>query len=124
MGAQIVGESLEVTIEDTGVGIGPEDLPHLGDPYFQARSTCNRYNDGAGLGLSIVKGLLALHGGEMLIDSRLGKGTRVTVHLPVDCERLRKSVGPLASRPVSPSAKCAINGPAGVSSGNRMKLSA
>src|SRR5258707_11304270 len=76
VGAKVNGESLVVTVEDTGVGIGAEDLPRLGDPYFQARSTGNRNHDGAGLGLSIVKGLLALHGGEMHIVSRIGNGTQ------------------------------------------------
>ncbi len=49
-----------VAVEDTGVGIGAEDLPRIGDPFFQARSSYDRHHDGTGLGLSIVKGLLAL----------------------------------------------------------------
>ncbi len=75
-----------VTVEDTGVGIGADDLPRVGDPFFQARSSYDRRHDGTGLGLSIVKGLLALHGGDLEIVSRLGEGTRVTFHLPLDCE--------------------------------------
>jgi cell cycle sensor histidine kinase DivJ len=46
--------------------------------------------DGTGLGISIVKGLLELHGGEIQIASRLGEGTRVAVRLPLDCESTRK----------------------------------
>ena len=49
-----------------------------------------RTHDGAGLGLSIVKGLVKLHGGEVAVRSRVGEGTRVTVRLPLDCERRRK----------------------------------
>jgi len=64
-------------------------LPRIGDPFFQARSSYDRRHDGIGLGLSIVKGLVALHGGELEIASRLGEGTRVTVRLPLDCERAR-----------------------------------
>ena len=60
-------------------------MPRVGDPFFQARSSYDRRHDGTGLGLSIVKGLLALHGGDLEIHSRLGEGTRVTFHLPVDC---------------------------------------
>jgi cell cycle sensor histidine kinase DivJ len=75
-----------VTVEDNGVGIGAEDLLRVGDPFFQARSSYDRRHDGTGLGLSIVKGLLALHGGHIEIISRLGEGTRVTFHLPVNCE--------------------------------------
>jgi cell cycle sensor histidine kinase DivJ len=77
---------IAVAVEDTGVGIGVDDLPRIGDPFFQARSSYDRHHDGTGLGLSIVKGLLALHGGRMEIASRLGEGTRVTIHLPIDCE--------------------------------------
>jgi cell cycle sensor histidine kinase DivJ len=79
-----------LTVEDTGVGIDVEDLPRVGDPFFQARASYDRRHDGTGLGLSIVKGLVTLHGGDLDIRSRLGEGTRVTVRLPVDCERPRK----------------------------------
>jgi cell cycle sensor histidine kinase DivJ len=83
------GEFIAVSIEDTGVGIDAEDLPRVGDPFFQAKSTYDRRHDGTGLGVSIVKGLLALHGGRLQIHSRLGEGTRVTAFLPLDCQRAR-----------------------------------
>jgi cell cycle sensor histidine kinase DivJ len=76
-------------VEDNGVGIGDEDLARVGEPYFQARTSYDRRHGGTGLGLSIVKGLVRLHGGEMNIRSRVGEGTRVTVRLPLDCERAR-----------------------------------
>jgi two-component system, cell cycle sensor histidine kinase DivJ len=88
--ARSQGGSIAVTVEDNGVGIGAEDLPRVGDPFFQARSNYDRRHDGTGLGLSIVKGLLALHGGEIEIVSRLGEGTRVTFHLPVDCTNVQR----------------------------------
>jgi two-component system, cell cycle sensor histidine kinase DivJ len=84
--AKADGSSIAVTVEDTGVGIGDDDLPRVGDPFFQARSSYSRRHDGTGLGLSIVKGLVALHGGHVDIDSRLGEGTRVTIRLPIDCQ--------------------------------------
>jgi two-component system, cell cycle sensor histidine kinase DivJ len=84
------GGSIAVTVEDNGVGIGAEDLPRVGDPFFQARSSYDRRHDGTGLGLSIVKGLLALHGSELEIRSRLGEGTCVTFHLPVDCAGVQR----------------------------------
>ncbi len=80
---------LVITVEDTGVGIGAEDLLRVGEPFFQARSSYDRRHDGTGLGLSIVKGLLALHGGWLEIESRIGEGTRAIVHLPFDCEAAR-----------------------------------
>ena len=82
---------LVITVEDTGVGIGAEDLPRVGEPFFQARSSYDRRHDGTGLGVSIVKGLLALHGGWMEIESRVGEGTRAIVHLPLDCEAVRRN---------------------------------
>jgi cell cycle sensor histidine kinase DivJ len=69
---------------DTGVGVDAADLPRLGAPFFQARDTYDRKHEGTGLGLSIVKGLVELHGGELDIRSELGKGTHVTVRLPID----------------------------------------
>ncbi|HEV2956977.1 MAG TPA: ATP-binding protein, partial [Xanthobacteraceae bacterium] len=59
-----------------------DDLARLGDPFFQAHSDYDRPRDGAGLGLSIVKGLLDLQDGRMEIASRVGEGTCVTVRLP------------------------------------------
>jgi two-component system, cell cycle sensor histidine kinase DivJ len=89
------GPKLAVAVEDTGVGIGEADLPHLGKAFFQARASYDRRHDGTGLGLSIVKGLVRLHGGDMDIHSRLGDGTRVTVRLPIDCEGIGRAVEPI-----------------------------
>jgi cell cycle sensor histidine kinase DivJ len=89
------GPKLAVAVEDTGVGIGEADLPHLGEAFFQVRASYDRRHDGTGLGLSIVKGLVRLHGGDMDIRSRLGVGTRVTVRLPIDCEGFRPAVEPI-----------------------------
>jgi cell cycle sensor histidine kinase DivJ len=90
---------IAISVTDTGIGIEPEDLPRIGDPFFQARSSYDRRHDGTGLGLSIVKGLLALHGGEIEIASRLGEGTCVTVRLPLDCDvALRPAAEPADDR--------------------------
>ena len=86
VGARCEGVMLAVTVEDTGVGIGEDDLPRLGEAFFQARASYDRRHDGTGLGLSIVKGLVQLHDGDMAIASRLGEGTRVTVRLPLERE--------------------------------------
>jgi cell cycle sensor histidine kinase DivJ len=88
-----------IAVSDTGVGIGADDLPRIGSPFFQSRSSYDRRHDGTGLGLSIVKGLVALHGGEIEIASRLGEGTCVTVRLPLDCERARIAAAPLRRLP-------------------------
>jgi cell cycle sensor histidine kinase DivJ len=80
------GDRLVVSVEDNGVGISAADLPRIGNPFFQARSTYDRRHDGTGLGLSIVKGLVSLHGGDMQVRSELGKGTAISIQLPLDCE--------------------------------------
>jgi cell cycle sensor histidine kinase DivJ len=77
---------LHVCVEDNGIGISAADMPRIGNPFFQARSAYDRRHDGTGLGLSIVKGLIALHGGDMQVNSELGKGTSVSIALPLDCE--------------------------------------
>ena len=93
--AQCEGAKLALVVEDTGVGIGEDDLPRIGEAFFQARASYDRRHDGTGLGLSIVKGLVRLHDGEVDIASRLGKGTRVTVRLPLDCEGEHRAADPI-----------------------------
>jgi cell cycle sensor histidine kinase DivJ len=83
--AKVEAGEIVITVEDTGVGIASEDLPRIGDPFFQARSSYDRRHDGTGLGVSIVKGLVALHGGAVRLASRVGDGTSVVVRLPRDC---------------------------------------
>jgi two-component system, cell cycle sensor histidine kinase DivJ len=81
--------AITFVVEDSGVGISDEDLARVGEPYFQAGASYDRRHGGTGLGLSIVKGLVRLHGGEFSIRSRIGQGTRITIALPLDCERSR-----------------------------------
>jgi two-component system, cell cycle sensor histidine kinase DivJ len=88
--ASCQGAIAVIEVEDNGVGIDAADLPRLGDPFFQARASYDRRHEGSGLGLSIVKGLVQLHGGELDIRSRIGEGTRVIVRLPADGEPLHK----------------------------------
>ena len=83
IGASCDGPSLVMTVDDTGVGIDQEDIPRLGEAFFQACSRHDRRSEGSGLGLSIVKGLVKLHDGQIDIRSRVGEGTRVTVRLPI-----------------------------------------
>ena len=81
--ASVSGSQLALRISDTGVGIAPDDLKRIGAPFFQAGKTYQRRHEGTGLGLSIVKSLIALHLGELTVQSRLGEGTAVTVKLPL-----------------------------------------
>lgn len=81
--ANVEGSRLLVRVVDSGVGIGAEDLKRIGDPFFQAGKTYQRRHEGTGLGLSIVKSLVAMHGGEMTVQSQIDVGTTVTVALPM-----------------------------------------
>jgi cell cycle sensor histidine kinase DivJ len=81
--AGVEATRLIIRVADTGVGITAEDLKRIGDPFFQAGKTYQRRHEGTGLGLSIVKSLVALHGGEMSVQSKIDEGTTVTVMLPL-----------------------------------------
>jgi cell cycle sensor histidine kinase DivJ len=93
--ASVEGARLVLRVVDTGVGISSEDLKRIGDPFFQAGKTYQRRHEGTGLGLSIVKSLVAMHGGEMNVQSRVGEGTIVAVALPL------RFVPPVVCEPAS-----------------------
>ncbi len=93
VGAETIDSMIHVYVADTGIGIAAEDLPRLGDPFFQAKSNYDRSFEGAGLGLSLVRGLVGLHGGALSLESAPGMGTRVTVRLPLDCRTHVKTIG-------------------------------
>jgi len=71
-------------VEDTGPGIPPEDLPHIFDRFYRGDPSRKRTeNSGFGLGLSIAKWIVDHHGGQIEVESQVGKGTRFTVWLPL-----------------------------------------
>jgi PAS domain S-box-containing protein len=72
---------VEFAVADTGVGITPEDLPHVTEPFRQAAGTSTRFG-GTGLGLSITKHLVEMHDGLLELESAPGKGTVARVWLP------------------------------------------
>ncbi|MFY9629127.1 MAG: HAMP domain-containing sensor histidine kinase [Methylocystis sp.] len=78
------GNSLNLSVSDNGIGIAPNDLAHLGEAFFQASSSHDRAYEGTGLGLSVVRGLVGLHGGAIAVESALKAGTTVTVRFPLD----------------------------------------
>ncbi|MCX7354956.1 MAG: PAS domain-containing protein [Alphaproteobacteria bacterium] len=73
---------IDIAISDTGIGIRPEDLSRIGQPFQQVDASFTRQHGGAGLGLSISRKLVELHGGTLTIESELGVGTTVTVRFP------------------------------------------
>ena len=79
---------MRITVSDTGKGIAPEFLPYIFDRFRQADSSSTRRHGGLGLGMSLVKHLVELHGGEVRAESAgLGQGTTFTVDLPIRAVR-------------------------------------
>lgn len=88
---QTINEHCWIRVKDTGIGIRPDQLPHLFERFHQADGSASRSHEGSGLGLALVKELVELHGGEVTVESIYGKETVFTVklllgkaHLPVD----------------------------------------
>ncbi|MDX3906463.1 MAG: ATP-binding protein [Pigmentiphaga sp.] len=82
--ARRTDSQFEVSVADTGVGIEPDFLPHLFDRFRQADGSTSRRHGGLGLGLSIVKQLVEMHGGEVRAESEgLNRGACFTISLPV-----------------------------------------
>jgi signal transduction histidine kinase len=78
------GGRVRLRVADTGIGIGPEDLPHVFERFYRA-DKARRRGDGAGgsgLGLSICRAIVNAVGGTISVDSRPGEGTTMTVELP------------------------------------------
>ena len=82
--ASYAGTNLEISVADTGCGIPPDVLPHIFDPFVQAQDpthTADR-TGGTGLGLSICRRLVAMMGGELSVETELGKGSTFTARIP------------------------------------------
>jgi signal transduction histidine kinase len=78
LGARLV----RMEVSDTGIGIPSTDLPRLTERFYRVDKTRSRELGGTGLGLAIVKHLVQAHGGELAIESELGRGTTVAFTLP------------------------------------------
>ncbi len=72
----------EIIVQDEGIGIATEQVPHLFERFRQIDRE-EMEQQGAGLGLAIAQGLIALHGGEITVDSKLGEGSTFTIRLPI-----------------------------------------
>jgi signal transduction histidine kinase len=76
-------------VQDTGIGIAPDHIPQLFQPFYQVDSSLSRQYEGTGLGLTLIKLLTELHGGQVSVSSELGQGSTFTILLPYN-----KSVSP------------------------------
>jgi two-component system cell cycle sensor histidine kinase PleC len=72
-----------LAVEDTGIGIKADDLPKIFQPFSQIESPYTKTTTGTGLGLAVTKRLVDLHGGTVKMESEWGKGSKVTVTIPI-----------------------------------------
>jgi signal transduction histidine kinase/CheY-like chemotaxis protein len=95
---------VRVTVSDTGIGIAPDLLPHVFEIFSQAKPASGRSQGGLGIGLSLVKGLVELHGGTVAAESEgPGRGSSFTVRLPV--ARTDRAAAALHSRDTAASSE-------------------
>jgi signal transduction histidine kinase len=77
------GAGVEIRVADRGLGIDAADLPRIFEPFYRGRRAVDAQVRGTGVGLSVVRHVIASHKGSIGVDSRVGEGTTVTVRLPV-----------------------------------------
>ena len=77
-----LGSVIRVSVSDTGPGIAPEHLPHLFDRFFRADRGRSRPQGGSGLGLAIAQSIVRAHGGQLLVESAVGRGSTFVAILP------------------------------------------
>jgi signal transduction histidine kinase len=101
--ARFGGGELQISVKDEGAGIAPEFLPHMFDLFAQADQSLDRSQGGLGIGLTLVKHLIELHGGHVFAASEgLGKGAEVTVCLPAHVGEAAKTEAPAAPVRIAP----------------------
>ena len=98
------GDQAVIRVRDTGIGIAADDLSRLFDMFAQVDTSLERSRDGLGIGLTLVKTLVEMHGGTVQVHSEgLGRGSEFTVRLPVVAATARPSSQPAVREPIAPS---------------------
>jgi two-component system phosphate regulon sensor histidine kinase PhoR len=83
LSAAMLGDQMELRVADNGLGIPPDDLPHIFERFYRVDKGRSRSSGGTGLGLSIVKHIVQSHGGTVHAESELGRGTTVVMRMPL-----------------------------------------
>ncbi len=96
----VVESLLRLTVADTGVGIPPEVLPRIFERFWQVDTSSTRKFRGAGIGLAMVHSLSTAMGGEVKVDSELGRGTVFTIELPVEAAAPQESAATTDTDPL------------------------
>jgi signal transduction histidine kinase len=77
-------QRLKITVEDRGIGISKKEISQIFQPFYRSKSVVDAQIHGNGLGLSLVKQTVEAHGGRISVESEIGKGSRFTIHLPLN----------------------------------------
>ncbi len=105
VGCEVVDQTATVTVSDNGIGIAPEMQPRIFDIFSQANSALQRSQGGLGIGLSLVKGLVELHGATIdVVSAGVNQGSKFSVRLPI-------LTTPIAGPTADPRAKSAATTP-------------
>ncbi|WP_269850631.1 sensor histidine kinase [Methanosarcina horonobensis] len=81
------GDLVIITVKDTGIGIPEDDLDRIFKPFIQLESSLSRTFEGTGLGLTLVKKYVEMHGGNISVKSRAGEGSSFRFELPVNRQK-------------------------------------
>ena len=92
-----LGERIRVSVQDTGIGIAPEDLTRLARPFEQIETQHAKTQQGTGLGLALTKSLVEMHGGALEMQSSPGEGTTVSFTVPIRQTRSGQTTGVVAA---------------------------
>ena len=84
VGARLVGEMVEIAVNDTGIGIAPEDHTAVFEQFKQVGTDNTHKAEGTGLGLALTRKLVELHGGAIRLESESGKGSTFAFTLPLN----------------------------------------
>jgi signal transduction histidine kinase len=76
-------ENVLVEVEDEGIGIHPDEVGKVFEKFFKGRNALDQSAKGTGLGLTLVKHIVEAHGGRILVDSRLGRGSKFSMVFPI-----------------------------------------
>ncbi|PJF29439.1 MAG: hypothetical protein CUN52_08370, partial [Phototrophicales bacterium] len=82
LSAEITTDSVIIKVQDTGMGIPKDDLPHLFEKFYRVKNDAHMQVEGTGLGLSIVKSIVENHDGTITVESEVNKGTTFFIRLP------------------------------------------
>ena len=101
------GDTVVVRVKDTGIGIAPENLPHVFELFYQVDRSFTRAEGGLGLGLTLVHRLVEMHGGKVEVRSDgVSRGSEFIVHLPVELAPLQDQIEPSDNIYAQPVSRC------------------